>query len=188
MPRPAMSTIASTGESWDAFVDGNFKVVGGEGSAIQGPFPLVRFANVGALPASSISEDCIAFVDDEGAYEHVGTGGPWRRLGGHNAETTERVVGEFDGEDYFQIVVKQVGALGTGSVTIAHGITGFDRCVEIGAFAVTAGGTSVHIPYAGSTNDIAMTVDATNINLAIGASWTAGNALQDAWFILRYVK
>ncbi len=193
MARPAISTIASTGEGWDGFVDGNFKVIAGIGQASAGGMPLVRFASVGALPASAISEDCIAFVQADGVYEHPGTVGPWRRVGGVDHATTEKQVGSTDdgNETLYEKLVQTSGNLGTGSQNIAHGISNLDRVVEAEVWALRDNGAKVPFPFTSATAGfiVSLQVDATNIVLNVGASWTgAGNTLSDVWALLRYTK
>lgn len=108
--------------------------------------------------------------------------------------TSEQLSGRsWDGAATYVKLIKKTGALGTGDVTQAHGITGATRWVNIWVgvgdavpqwFGITLGTIST----AGSVFGTAVSVDGTNVTMRIGTSWAATNALSNAWIILEYLK
>ena len=108
--------------------------------------------------------------------------------------TSEQLSGRtWDGAATYVKLVKKAGALGTGDVTQAHGITGATRWVNIWCgvgdavpqwFGLTLG----TISSGGSVFGTAVSVDSANVTMRIGTSWVATNALSDAWIILEYLK
>ncbi len=108
--------------------------------------------------------------------------------------TTEQLSGRlFDGAATYVKLVKQSGALGTGDVTIAHGISGMTRLIvlHVGVedaspqwMPVTLGTLSS----GGSVFGLSASCNGTNVILHIGTAWAAGNALSNAWCILEYLK
>lgn len=107
--------------------------------------------------------------------------------------TSEQLSGRsWDGAASYVKLVKKTGALGTGDVTQAHGITGATRWLNIWCgvgdavpqwFGLTLGTIS-----SGTVFGNAVSVDGTNVTMHIGTSWTATNALSNAWIILEYLK
>lgn len=108
--------------------------------------------------------------------------------------TSEQLSGRlFDGAATYIKLIKQTGALGTGTVTVAHGITGVTRWLRIEAGTQDTLPTWIPAPLsivstAGSVFGLTARVDSTNCYLDIGTSWAASNALTTVWFIVEYLK
>lgn len=108
--------------------------------------------------------------------------------------TSEQLSGRsFDGAPTYIKLVKQSGALGTGTnITIAHGISGMTRLLRIDVgmedslewLCAPLGIRSV----GGNAFALSVRADGTNVILDIGTSWTAGTALSNCWAILEYLK
>jgi len=113
-----------------------------------------------------------------------------------NATTTEQLSGRLvDGATSYVKLVKRVGALGTGTVDVAHGITGMTRIVSahggvkdtVQWFSMPYGGwgapsgSSFGLFFVWLEDDI-------NIRISVGGGWAGGNALSDAWVVLEYLK
>lgn len=58
MSKPVRTTIASSGQAWDASVDDNFALI------FDGPVPLKEYANTGSLPPAGNFDRCFAVVND----------------------------------------------------------------------------------------------------------------------------
>lgn len=108
--------------------------------------------------------------------------------------TSEQASGRlFDGATTYVKLLKQAGALGTGTVTIAHGITGVTRFLRFEAGVQDTLPTWIPAPLSivstgGAVFGLSIRADATNIYIDIGTSWAAANALSDAWVIVEYLK
>lgn len=108
--------------------------------------------------------------------------------------TSEQLSGRtVDGVASYVKLIKQSGALGSGDVNVAHGITGATRWVSI--FVGVQDAVPQWMPVSlgtlssgGSVFGLSCSVDGTNVILHIGTSWAATNALSNAWIILEYLK
>lgn len=73
MARPTLATIAAGSAAWDADVDDNFSKI------TEAPFPIVVYANVGALPAASSYDDCFALVGTTTMELYLSDGSSWSK-------------------------------------------------------------------------------------------------------------
>lgn len=116
-------------------------------------------------------------------------------VGFEDITTSEQLSGRnVNGSPSYIKLLKQTGALGTGTVNIAHGITGLTRLVQIEAFSTDATPQHIGFPfpqYSTVGNVFALHIfyaNATNVAVGIGTSWAASNALTTVWVIIEYLK
>lgn len=115
-------------------------------------------------------------------------------LGYEEITTSEQLSGRnVDGVASYVKLIKQSGALGTGDVTVAHGITGATRWVSLSVGIEDAvpqwfGCGSGNWTAGASAFGLGSSIDGTNATLHIGTSWTGANALSNAWIIVEYLK
>ncbi len=70
MARPTRNLISSGEAAWDGEVDTNFSIM------TDSPFPIASYGNIGALPAASSYDDCLAHVRaDDRLY--ISNGSSW---------------------------------------------------------------------------------------------------------------
>lgn len=96
-----------------------------------------------------------------------------------------------DSSAIYQKTVINAGNLATGTVNIAHGISGLNDVLFIRGYADRSNGSQVPIPFPSGTSTfvVSLQVDGTNIILGVGTSWTgAGNVLSNARFTIFYTK
>jgi len=70
MARPVRNVIGSGEAAFDGEIDSNHSIV------TDTPFPIARYANVGALPAASSYDDCLALVEADGRI-YISNGSTW---------------------------------------------------------------------------------------------------------------
>ena len=120
---------------------------------------------------------------------------PEQTLLGYQAVTTSEALSgrNVDGVASYVKIIKTTGFTGTGTDTIAHGITGATRWVSLHVgvkdgspqwFAAGLGTWS----NGGSRFGLAAAIDGTNAYIFIGTSWASTNALRDAWVLVEYLK
>lgn len=104
---------------------------------------------------------------------------------------TERML---EGKLVYRKLVTHSGNLtANATTTVAHGISGHTKVVNIYGSVNCDGGQKFPLQMkgltTGSTFQIQAHCDATNLNVSIGAGWTgAGNVLSDIWAVIEYVK
>lgn len=107
--------------------------------------------------------------------------------------TTERLSGRsVDGTVTYIKLIKQSGAMGTGNLDIAHGITGLARIIGIRGGCHIDDGRELQIPYSNGSTPFILSCrgfgTTNNIRLNIGTGWTSTLALSDAWLVIEYQK
>lgn len=111
----------------------------------------------------------------------------------HHPTETEQLSGRtVDGEVTYVKLLKKAGAVGTGNVDMAHGVTGMVRLVSIYGGTNNADGRRMSIPYSASASTDYISVrgmgTANTIRISVSASWTGGIALEDLWIVIEYTK
>ena len=107
--------------------------------------------------------------------------------------TSEQATDRLDenGDTIYQKTVLNAGNLATGTVTIAHGITGLANVVAWRGWADRSNGSQLPLPFpsGGSTFVVSLQITATNISLGVGTGWTgAGLVLSNARMTIFYTK
>ena len=77
MSKPTRTTIASSGQAWDAAVDDNFALI------FESPIPIKEYANSGSLPPAGNFDRCFAVVNDgvAGWVLMLSDGSAWKIIG-----------------------------------------------------------------------------------------------------------
>jgi len=70
MARPERDVIGSGEGAWDGEVDSNFSIM------TETPFPIASYATIGALPAASSYDDCLAHVQANDRL-YISNGSSW---------------------------------------------------------------------------------------------------------------
>lgn len=113
-------------------------------------------------------------------------------LGLDHPTTTEKLSGRtYDGVATYIKVLQQSGAIATGNLDIAHGITGLVRIVSIRGGVHIADGRENPVPDDGAGTFVLSVRDfgtTGNIRVTVGTGWVTTLELSDMWLVVEYTK